>query len=48
MVALIAAGVVPVLSFVLERRATGWLDADLPAVTGRARVVAERRTSLGA
>ncbi|MGO1561600.1 MAG: DUF3817 domain-containing protein [Actinomycetaceae bacterium] len=47
MVALIAAGVVPILSFVLERRATGWLDADLPAVTGRARVVAERRTSLG-
>ena len=47
MVALIAAGVVPVLSFVLERRATGWLAADLPAVTGRARTVAERRTSLG-
>lgn len=47
MVALIAAGVVPVLSFVLERKAHGWVEADLPAVTGRARVVAERRTTLG-
>ncbi|MGC5627310.1 DUF3817 domain-containing protein [Georgenia sp. Z1344] len=46
-VALVAAGVVPVLSFVLERKAHGWVEADLPAVTGRARVVAERRTTLG-
>jgi integral membrane protein len=34
-VVLIAGGVVPVLSFVMERRAQGWFDADLPAVLRR-------------
>lgn len=34
-VALVAGGVVPVLSFVMERRARGWFDADLPALLQR-------------
>lgn len=34
-VALIAGGVVPVLSFVMERRAQGWFEADLPALLQR-------------
>lgn len=46
MLVLIAGGVVPVLSFVMERRATGWFEADLPAVVGRARTIAERRITL--
>ncbi|MPV38657.1 DUF3817 domain-containing protein [Georgenia subflava] len=35
-VALVAGGVVPVLSFVMERRAQRWFDADLPALLQRA------------
>ncbi|WP_341360344.1 DUF3817 domain-containing protein [Georgenia sp. M64] len=34
-VALVAGGVVPVLSFVMERRAHGWFEADLPALLAR-------------
>ncbi|UNX54283.1 DUF3817 domain-containing protein [Georgenia sp. TF02-10] len=34
-VALIAGGVVPVLSFVMERRAQGWFTAELPALLAR-------------
>jgi integral membrane protein len=34
-IVLIAGGVVPVLSFVMERRAQRWFDADLPAVLQR-------------
>ena len=33
--ALIVAGVVPVLSFVMEHRAKGWFAADLPGVIAR-------------
>ncbi|MFH5822145.1 DUF3817 domain-containing protein [Georgenia sp. AZ-5] len=36
MVALVAGGVVPVLSFVMEGRARGWFEADLPAMLARA------------
>jgi len=35
MAALIVAGVVPVLSFVMEHRAKGWFAADLPGVISR-------------
>ncbi|MEE6274252.1 DUF3817 domain-containing protein [Georgenia wangjunii] len=35
--ALVAAGVVPVLSFVMERRARAWFEADLPALVERTR-----------
>ena len=34
-VALVAGGVVPVLSFVMERRAQVWFDADLPGLLQR-------------
>jgi len=33
--ALVAGGVVPVLSFVMERRAQAWFDADLPGLLQR-------------
>ena len=33
--ALIAGGVVPVLSFLMERRAEGWFASDLPALLAR-------------
>ncbi|MHB1064210.1 MAG: DUF3817 domain-containing protein [Georgenia sp.] len=33
--ALIAGGVVPLLSFVMERRARRWVEADLPALLAR-------------
>lgn len=36
MAALVAAGVVPVLSFVMERRADGWFAHDLPGLVGAA------------
>lgn len=35
MAALVVAGVVPVLSFVMEHRAKGWFAADLPGVISR-------------
>ncbi len=35
MAALVVAGVVPVLSFVMEHRAQGWFEADLPGVVAR-------------
>ena len=35
MAALVVAGVVPVLSFVMEHRAKGWFEADLPHVLDR-------------
>ncbi|MEE6280717.1 DUF3817 domain-containing protein [Georgenia sp. MJ170] len=37
MALLIVAGVVPVLSFVMEHRAHGWFEADLPHVLDRER-----------
>lgn len=37
MAALVVAGVVPVLSFVLEARAKAWVEQDLPAALDRAR-----------
>lgn len=40
MAALIVAGVIPVLSFVMEHRAKGWFAADLPQLLER------RRTTL--
>ncbi len=43
MAALVVAGVVPVLSFVLEGRARRWFDADLPAILGRVRAAARLR-----
>ena len=41
MTALVVAGVIPVLSFVMEHRANGWFEADLPQVLDR------QRTTLG-
>ncbi|WP_448073339.1 DUF3817 domain-containing protein [Georgenia yuyongxinii] len=35
-VALVAGGVVPVLSFVMETRAKKWVEADLPVLAARA------------
>ncbi|PYG00639.1 integral membrane protein [Georgenia satyanarayanai] len=35
MAALVVAGVVPVLSFVMEHRAQGWFETDLPDVVAR-------------
>ncbi len=35
MAALVVAGVIPVLSFVMEHRAQGWFTADLPGVVDR-------------
>ncbi|MEE6288157.1 DUF3817 domain-containing protein [Georgenia sp. MJ173] len=37
MALLVVAGVVPVLSFVMEHRAHGWFEADLPHVLDRER-----------
>ena len=45
-VALIAGGVIPVLSFVTERQAEGWFAASLPASLDRARALAQRRMDL--
>lgn len=46
LVALIAAGVVPVLSFVLERRTHDWFAQSLPAYLERSRALARRRMDL--
>lgn len=46
LVGLIAAGVVPVLSFILERRAHGWFAQSLPALLERASALARRRMDL--
>ncbi|GAA4417522.1 hypothetical protein GCM10023169_06090 [Georgenia halophila] len=41
-VVLIAGGVVPVLSFVMERRARGWFDDDLPGILERVAALHQR------
>ena len=43
---LIAGGVVPVLSFVTERKAEGWFAASLPGHLDRARALAQRKMDL--
>ncbi len=42
MAALVVAGVVPVLSFVMEHRAQGWFTADLPGVVTRSATTLNR------
>lgn len=46
LISMVLAGVIPVMSFILERRVATWFDADLPQVVGRARTIAERSTTL--